>query len=346
MIIKRPIMKRIRRQTGPTFLLAGLIGLSVAFTAVAAEKTEKGVYEYVVRKCTIDIGGATEALVKGIQESSFRLIAQYDQAGPGNCSFRARVFIVHEPGYAKKILSLNPLTGPFAIVDRINLFEDEEGLHAAIVNPEGINRTVLMDDRENPDTSSHRDALRQLVRSAIPGEMSEKPFGPIRGKGYINRTMGVMAGGPFNEKIQTVFVGGGKSLAERAGQIEAELKKKGGKWQLGHVCTLILEDEGVAVIGVSSPSVESRSFSIVKAGGDSSRDGLQCPGVAHAGAYPIEIVISMRGAVSYIRILDTMYRMKMYFEDAGKIAFAKNMGMPGSIERSIRDIILNACKQN
>jgi hypothetical protein len=40
-----------------------------------------------------------------------------------------------------------------------------------------------------------------------------------------------------------------------------------------------------------------------------------------------------------------MYRMKMYFEDAGKIAFAKNMGMPGSIERSIKDIILNACKQ-
>jgi hypothetical protein len=30
-----------------------------------------------------------------------------------------------------------------------------------------------------------------------------------------------------------------------------------------------------------------------------------------------------------------MYRMKMYFEDAGKWAFMKNMGMPGSIEEEI-----------
>jgi hypothetical protein len=30
-----------------------------------------------------------------------------------------------------------------------------------------------------------------------------------------------------------------------------------------------------------------------------------------------------------------MYRMKMYFEDAGKWAFMKNMGMPGSIADEI-----------
>jgi hypothetical protein len=31
--------------------------------------------------------------------------------------------------------------------------------------------------------------------------------------------------------------------------------------------------------------------------------------------------------------------MKMFFEDAGKMAFAKNMAMPGSIEDEIRDKI-------
>jgi hypothetical protein len=30
-----------------------------------------------------------------------------------------------------------------------------------------------------------------------------------------------------------------------------------------------------------------------------------------------------------------MYRMKMFFEDAGKWAFMKNMGMPGSIHDEI-----------
>ena len=30
-----------------------------------------------------------------------------------------------------------------------------------------------------------------------------------------------------------------------------------------------------------------------------------------------------------------MYRMKLYFEDAGKWAFMKNMGMPGSIQDEV-----------
>ena len=37
-----------------------------------------------------------------------------------------------------------------------------------------------------------------------------------------------------------------------------------------------------------------------------------------------------------VSLVDEMFRMKMYFEDAGKVAFAKNMGMPGSIEDEIR----------
>lgn len=40
-----------------------------------------------------------------------------------------------------------------------------------------------------------------------------------------------------------------------------------------------------------------------------------------------------------VTLVDEMYRMKMYFEDAGKMKFAMNMGMPGSIEREIRDLI-------
>jgi len=34
--------------------------------------------------------------------------------------------------------------------------------------------------------------------------------------------------------------------------------------------------------------------------------------------------------------VDAMFRMKMYFEDAGKWAFMKNMGMPGSLADEIR----------
>ena len=35
-------------------------------------------------------------------------------------------------------------------------------------------------------------------------------------------------------------------------------------------------------------------------------------------------------------MLNVMYRMKMYFEDAGKWAFMKNMGMPGSLHDEVK----------
>lgn len=50
-------------------------------------------------------------------------------------------------------------------------------------------------------------------------------------------------------------------------------------------------------------------------------------------------MIERKKTVYYVELLDIMYRMKMYFEDAGKIAFAKNMGMPGSIEKEMKKII-------
>jgi hypothetical protein len=42
----------------------------------------------------------------------------------------------------------------------------------------------------------------------------------------------------------------------------------------------------------------------------------------------------------HVVTVDGMYRMKMYFEDAGKMKFAANMGMPGSLEDEIRGLIL------
>jgi hypothetical protein len=37
-----------------------------------------------------------------------------------------------------------------------------------------------------------------------------------------------------------------------------------------------------------------------------------------------------------VQMLNVMYRMKMYFEDAGKWAFMKNMGMPGSLHDEVK----------
>ncbi|MCB0295937.1 MAG: hypothetical protein KDG51_12025, partial [Calditrichaeota bacterium] len=61
-----------------------------------------------------------------------------------------------------------------------------------------------------------------------------------------------------------------------------------------------------------------------------------CPGLAHALAYPLEIVVTQEEDEIKVRIINAMFRMKMYFEDAGMWAFMKNMGMPGSIQDELR----------
>jgi hypothetical protein len=109
------------------------------------------------------------------------------------------------------------------------------------------------------------------------------------------------------------------------------------KWKIRPVYKLDLSAHGVAIIGVTSDSVEARSFGIVGEGLETDRSDYACPGIAHAASYPIELVIARDGDEINVLIVDTMFRMKMYFEDAGKMAFAMNMRMPGSIENEIRD---------
>ena len=40
-----------------------------------------------------------------------------------------------------------------------------------------------------------------------------------------------------------------------------------------------------------------------------------------------------------VTLIDEMYRMKMFFEDAGKMKFAANMRIPGSIESELRALV-------
>jgi hypothetical protein len=218
------------------------------------------------------------------------------------------------------------------VVDRINVFEDEGGVHVAVLNAESVNRTVLMDDGAYAGLSrAHVEALRALVTGAVSGKASDREFGERRSRGYIGKTMGVMAGGPFAEKVKDeAVVGSGdwKAVAERVRQ---GLTRSGGKWGLHLAYELELPEQETVIFGSTGSPMDSKSFSIVGAGADDARGSFQCPGLAHAAAYPLEVVVTREGAAVKVRLVDTMYRMKMYFEDAGKWAFMKNMGMPGSI---------------
>jgi hypothetical protein len=314
--------------------MALAVALAVAAAAGAAPASpEAGVYQYVIHKAQGTPAELAAAIAEAAPAAGFETLALVPVGSPEGCGYTASVVALYQPDYATKVLTANRKTGPFAIVDRVNVFEDESGVHVSVVNPRSILRTVLLDDEAHSALiEQHLADLRELVLGAVEGEASEQEYGKVRKKGHIGRTMGVMAGGPFDKKVQDVSVVGGEDWRVMSGKVEEALKVKGPKWGTGLAYALELPDFELTVFGITGTPLDTQSFRIVGAGADKSRKKLACPGLAHAGAYPIEVVVSREGETIRTQIVESMYRMKMYFEDAGKWAFMKNMGMPGSIE--------------
>lgn len=311
-----------------------LMGLNVGY---AQEKKEYRVYQYVIESARRSFEEVSEAIENSAVTNGWQVLAKVDGGVPGECPYKTRVFVLYDSVYAKQIMDANSLTGPFAVVDRVNLFEDENGIHVSVVNPHSINRTILMDDQAYEAMSeAHLQALRSMITAIVQGTVSEKEYGQKRKKGYIGRTMGVMAGGSFDGKINDEAVVTDKEFLEVVAKVREGLSQTGEKWGMHLVYELSLPGSDVVLFGTTGSPMDSKSFDIVKAGSDKSRKDFRCPGIAYGGAYPIEVVVRKTDEGVKVQLLDMMYRMKMYFEDAGKWAFMKNMGMPGSIHDELR----------
>jgi hypothetical protein len=311
-------------------------------TAWAQKKdNEHRVYEFVVESTDGSIDDVATNLSEAASVSGWKVLASSPAGVPEGCSYGARVLSLYHPEYAARLMDINRKTAPYAIVDRINLFEDENGLHVSMVNPRSIARTVLMEDASYTEIiNSHAVALRTMISDAVDGVASTREYGQKRKKGYIGRTMGVMAGGKFVDKIQDKAVVPGGELLAVADKVREGLSQPGPKWDLTLAYELALPEYDTVIFGTTGTAMESKSFSIVKAGSNKDRKKLSCPGLAHAAAYPIEVVLVKDEDDVKVQLVDAMYRMKMYFEDAGKMSFMKNMGMPGSLADEIKNQIL------
>lgn len=324
-------MNTATRSLVPAILVLPLV-LSGPPARAGADEAAFGVYEYVLDRAAGTLDQATGALESALLARGLDVLAKVDAGAPQGCAYKARVFAVADREYARKLMAANPKTAPFGVVDRINVFEDEKGVHVALLNPESVNRTILMDDPAYAQLSRvHTEALRSAIESAGLGTAVHREYGEKRTRGHIGKTMGVMAGGPFGEKVKDEFVIASSDWKWVASKVRAGLERTGATWGLHRVYELELPEQETVVFGSTGTPMDAKSFSIVGAGADETRDSFKCPGLAHAAAYPIEVVVARDGNAVKVRLVDTMYRMKMYFEDAGKWAFMKNMGMPGSI---------------
>jgi uncharacterized protein (DUF302 family) len=289
--------------------------------------------------------GSMTMMVSGVRDAlgaaGFDILADYDVSVGDECAYGAHVFVIDDRDYATSLLSHGPIAG-FALPLRIEVFEDEGGVQAAMVNPLSLNRTIVAEEGLDELSAGIVTKVRATLAGAGVGSPATGEFGQMRDRGLIGKTMGIMAGGPFPSKIDdiaSVDVADFGGLSGVAEALAERIEAGGGEWKWGirGVYSVTYPDAGLAIVGVTGERAERDSFSIVGSGTDGSRSDYACPGIDHAAAYPIELVITKEGGEAKIRIVDEMFRMKMYFEDAGKMKFAMNMRMPGSIESEIRD---------
>lgn len=276
-----------------------------------------GVYIALVEDAGVPFEEAKAALEAAFDGAGLTRVSHHD-AGC-SCGSPARVYTLVDEPYTEGLLAHGTLSA-FAVPVRVAVYEDERGVHVTSVDPRSINRTIVSEDEVDELSAAMVDRLRTLAESAFPGRAGVRSYGQMRDEGLIGKTMGIIAGGPFEGKIveiARVDIDDPSEVVEIAERIGTGMRDAGSgwKWELEPVYSIDLSRHGVAMLGVTGTRRESDAFDIVGTGGDETREDLSCPGVDHAAAFPLKLVVVADGDEARVLIVESMFRMKMYFDE-------------------------------
>ncbi len=304
---------------------------------------EHGVYLHLATSVPGTFDQVAQRLRAALGSAGMDILADYPIAvNQEECGFRSTVMAVDDPEYRAAAAARGPVAA-FALPLRLAVYQDELGTHVAMANPLSLDRTIVAETDFAAESRAVVARVTEAVRAAFPSRVDGAgEYGQLRDEGLIGKTMGIIAGGPFEEQIETIAKvndAGPAELDAIATRLYRKLEAAGDsrKWKVRPVYRLDLLDHGMVLIGLSGAPIEQRAFQIVGAGTDDTRADMACPGIDHAPAFPIELLLVAVDGRIEVRLIDEMFRMKMYFEDAGRMKFAANMRMPGSIESEIRD---------
>ncbi|MHC4925185.1 MAG: hypothetical protein ACYTG4_14105 [Planctomycetota bacterium] len=329
-------------------ITAALAAFVVIPSVVHADDDDPRVYLRLAEGIEQPLEAVSEALEGALADAGWNVLSTMDcGVVEDRCDFASRVIVAYTDAHRARLMAYGNHAA-YALPIRFVIYEDENGIGVGATNPMNLNRTIVDEETEPEDWADIAADIRSVASAAFPDHLSEAEYGQRRGNAHIGRTFGIMAGGDFVDQFKDVVTrpAGDDAPGAIAQRIFDELPSVDGDWEWGirPIYVLDLPENDMALVGVSSLHMEQRSAGIVKHGGNDDREDMACPGIDHTAAYPIEVVVQVIDGELQVRLVDVMFRMKMFFEDAGKMAFAKNMGMPGSIEDEIKDkvrLVLN-----
>jgi len=352
---------------------ASIILMLLNLTLLASEhgiffKTHEAIQE--------DITVVEEKIAEALVTNGFDILYRDDVKSPDyvredsteHCGFKAKLIVFSSSEYTNLLTKSDSkyLIGGFL---RVGIYEDTSGVNVAIVDPETISRIIFNDLYENDLVEDYHKRVDQVVEfkkellsalhSVKLGVEVSTPMEPIRDDEDLaesSKDMFMMVGQMtfFNDEDQFPQIySSSKSISEVKELFVSNLKafepveddvdyrwtpnpKEDLQWKI--VSEVVTPDGKGMLLGFTRPRTEGVSFNI--AGASREDDANMCPGIDHAAAYPIEVLLLEEDGKVNVYTQREMFRMDMYYWDAGMAAFMDHMSMPAILDESLGRALL------
>lgn len=356
-------------------LFRPLLFIFLMVTMVTAE--EFGIYEKVIEKAEGSPSQLAAKIAEAIDASALQLLNKMQVNTPNlvrenkqkHSPFGAFLILATDANFNKTIAALGNRYAANWLL-RVGIFEDENGTHVAIANPITLARIIcndLPDDQYNQAITAAEEVsrkLRAVIVPAIAGKEVRLQMPPLRSAKRLRKAKKdmMMMVGPmtfFRDKDQfpiLIEVDAGANPTAKLKEVIDLVKKNISsfkptekdagyhwtnnssddlKWRI--VCEVQAEGINAALIGITRNRTEALSFHIC--GMKRESDANSIPGIDHVCAYPVEVAIYEEDGKIKVGTPREMFRMDMFFWDAGKWAFMKFMNMPSILDKSIKKAV-------
>jgi len=346
--------------------------LIIILFSVNAFASEHGIFLKTHEAIQDDIAVVEGKIAEALQANGFDILYRDDLKTPDfvredkaeHCGFKAKLIVFSSEQYLDILTKVDNkyLIGGFL---RVGIYEDPTGVNVSIIDPETISRIIFNDLYENDKEEDYhkivdkvaefKNGLLSALHSVKLGKEVSTPMEPIRDDEDLaesSKDMFMMVGQMtfFNDEDQFPLIyTSSKSITEVKGLFEANLKifkpveddidyrwtpspEEDLHWKI--ISEVVTKDGKGMLLGFTRPRTEGVSFNI--AGMSREDETNMCPGIDHAAAYPIEVLLLEVDGKVNVYTQREMFRMDMYYWDAGMAAFMDHMSMPAILDASIK----------
>jgi len=343
--------------TWPAALLlaaAAATWLPPAATAAPDVDRRLGIFERI-SEASGSFDETAAALEVALQQSRLRLHARTDLM-LGDKVQRGRVYVLTSPDYQAAAAGEAPNTISAQIL-RLGVYEYGAGrkIQIDMTNPVAHAMVFYAGSKNYDRLIAAANAAAQELRDVaakVPGTAVSVQLSPMRTEATLKEFDGdgaarIMAHWRnWSESQRTIFTDKPENFAAAVGRIERALRSAADKghddpsgWRL---VTEIPVGPNAVYFGITNAYTENKCVRIDSDfRSDGKADDAPLPGVDHGPALPLEVVVYNDGQQTRAVQYGQMWRMQLYFWDAGYVAFAKNAGVPDTLVNSI-DELLNA----